>query len=119
MKLLLISVLVHHICLIESITSNLIHTGTDNIRQLTNSPVCESGTKVFVHYFEVDIFIEPDTSQVCSMTDQIKLVMDINSILSSEVCLSMHRTKFTKLQQHLPTFTNIRLIMDRALPTLL
>jgi hypothetical protein len=102
MKLNYIFVLFHYIFAIESIKGKLIRKGENNFRQLSSGAICESGTKVFVHYFEVDIFIEPDTFEVCSILDQIKLGNDINAILSSEVRSLIHHAnihdfKFTHL----------------------
>jgi hypothetical protein len=48
--------------------------------------VCGDGKKPFMHYFEVNVFIQPDTFQICPIADQIKLGLDIDFVLATAVC---------------------------------
>jgi hypothetical protein len=58
-------------------------------RRLIGNTSCEDGSEPFVHYFEIEIEIEieieEDTEDKCSLADQIKLGLDINVALSSQV----------------------------------
>ena len=49
--------------------------------------VCEDGSQPIIHYFEVDVQIQPsaDVTGICTLADQMKLGSDINAILSSYV----------------------------------
>ena len=49
--------------------------------------ICEDGSQPIIHYFEVDVQIQPstDVTGICTLADQMKLGSDINAILSSYV----------------------------------
>lgn len=49
--------------------------------------LCDDGSRPVIHYFEVLVRIQPDSSVtgICTLADQMKLGSDINKILSSHV----------------------------------
>jgi hypothetical protein len=60
---------------------------SDNLANRKLWGVCEDGSQPIVHYFEVDVQIQPsdDVTGICTLADQMKLGSDINAILSSYV----------------------------------
>jgi hypothetical protein len=49
--------------------------------------LCDDGSRPVVHYFEVVVRIQPDSTVtgICTLADKMKLGSDINKILSSHV----------------------------------
>ena len=72
---------------IESKTKNTDLVSNDSMfRNLISTGVCGDGKKPFMHYFEVNVYIEPATFQICPIADQIRLGLDIDFILATAVC---------------------------------
>jgi hypothetical protein len=70
----------------SSMKGTAIISDDNSSRSLISTAGCGDGETSFIHYFEVGIYIQPDTFQTCPIADQIKLGLDIDFILGSMVC---------------------------------